>query len=63
MDSYGVGVSERHDRTWYYSSGRELFAAGKATLDLVFRPDPHFLGAREPGVRDALDAASAAASR
>ena len=54
VDSYGVGVAEPHDATWYYGSAREMFAAGKASLDAVFRPDPRFLGAQEPGVRDAL---------
>ncbi|MEU0082897.1 ElyC/SanA/YdcF family protein [Streptomyces sp. NPDC006274] len=54
VESYGVGVSEPHDATWYYGGVREMFAAGKASLDAVFRPDPRFLGAREPGVHDAL---------
>ncbi|MFF2650481.1 vancomycin high temperature exclusion protein [Streptomyces sp. NPDC058045] len=51
---YGVGVSERHDVTWYYGATREVFAAGKAALDAVFHPDPRFLGPREPGIRRAL---------
>ncbi|WP_312870430.1 SanA/YdcF family protein [Streptomyces himalayensis] len=54
VTSYGVGVDDRHDVTWYYGATRELFAAGKAALDAVFRPDPRFLGPREPGVSDAL---------
>lgn len=54
VESYGVGVAEPHDATWYYGGVREMFAAGKASLDAVFRPDPRFLGAREPGVREAL---------
>ncbi|MDH2393612.1 ElyC/SanA/YdcF family protein [Streptomyces sp. HNM0663] len=57
IDAYGVSVAEPHDATWYYGGVREVFAAGKAAGDAVFRPDPVFLGAREPGVRDALDAA------
>ncbi|GGT18093.1 SanA/YdcF family protein [Streptomyces kurssanovii] len=57
VEAYGVGVAEPHDATWYYGGVREMFAAGKASLDAVFRPDPRFLGAREPGVRDALAAA------
>ncbi|MFC5955852.1 vancomycin high temperature exclusion protein [Streptomyces pratens] len=55
VSSYGVGVDDRHDLTWYYGGTREILAAGKAALDAVFRPDPHFLGPREPGVRRALD--------
>ncbi|RVU26036.1 hypothetical protein EOT10_10560 [Streptomyces antnestii] len=54
--SYGVGVDDRHDVTWYYGGTREVFAAGKAALDCVFRPDPRFLGERETGVSDALEA-------
>jgi vancomycin permeability regulator SanA len=57
VEAYGVGVAEPHDATWYYGGVREMFAAGKASLDAVFRPDPRFLGEREPGVRDALAAA------
>ncbi|MEU3410194.1 SanA/YdcF family protein [Streptomyces sp. NPDC006658] len=56
VDSYGVGVAAEHDATWYYGGTRELFAAGKAALDAVFRPDPRFLGPREPGVARALAA-------
>ncbi|MFD7920450.1 vancomycin high temperature exclusion protein [Streptomyces sp. NPDC059740] len=52
--SWGVGVAEPRDVTWYYGGVREVFAAGKAALDAVFRPDPHFLGPRENGVRRAL---------
>ncbi|WP_420543088.1 SanA/YdcF family protein [Streptomyces niveus] len=54
VDSYGVGVAERRDVTWYYGGVRELAAAGKAALDTVTRPDPHFLGPRETGVTEAL---------
>ncbi|MFD3522796.1 vancomycin high temperature exclusion protein [Streptomyces sp. NPDC058653] len=54
VDSYGVGVAERHDVTWYYGGVRELAAAGKAALDAVTRPDPHFLGPVETGVSEAL---------
>ncbi|MFC9159630.1 vancomycin high temperature exclusion protein [Streptomyces fungicidicus] len=59
VSSYGVGVDDRHDVTWHYGTVRELFAAGKAALDAAFRPDPHFLGPKEPGVRRALAEASA----
>jgi vancomycin permeability regulator SanA len=52
--SYGVGVQDKHDATWYYGGTREVFAAGKAALDAVFRPDPTFLGPRERGVTKAL---------
>lgn len=54
IDSYGVGVDAVHDATWYYGGAREVFAAGKAALDAVFRPDPTFLGPEEPGVARAL---------
>ncbi|MFE7751457.1 vancomycin high temperature exclusion protein [Streptomyces sp. NPDC057428] len=54
IDVYGVGVDDVHDVTWYYGGTREVFAAGKALLDAVFEPDPHFLGPREPGVTEAL---------
>ncbi|OIK04482.1 SanA/YdcF family protein [Streptomyces monashensis] len=56
VTSYGVGVAENHDVTWYYGGTREVFAAGKAVLDAVFRPDPQFLGPRDPGVARALAA-------
>jgi vancomycin permeability regulator SanA len=56
VSSYGVGVDAKHDVTWYYGGARELFAAGKAALDATLRPDPHFLGPKEPGVREALAA-------
>ncbi|QIQ04940.1 SanA/YdcF family protein [Streptomyces liangshanensis] len=64
IDSYGVGVDERHDVTWYYGGVREVFAAGKAAVDAALRPDPHFLGPRETGVTKALGsgAGSGAAS-
>ncbi|MEU6842199.1 ElyC/SanA/YdcF family protein [Streptomyces sp. NPDC046716] len=54
VSSYGVGVDEVHDVTWYAGGAREVLAAGKAAVDAVFRPDPHFLGRREDGVRAAL---------
>ncbi|WP_329387958.1 SanA/YdcF family protein [Streptomyces sp. NBC_01716] len=54
VDSYGVGVAERHNVTWYYGGVRELAAAGKAALDALTRPDPHFLGPVETGVSEAL---------
>ncbi|MER7047275.1 SanA/YdcF family protein [Streptomyces jumonjinensis] len=57
VDSYGVGVSEPHDATWYYGGVREMFAAGKAALDVVFEPDPRYLGDQEAGVTEALAAA------
>ena len=56
MASYGVGVQDKHDMTWYYGGTREILAAGKAALDAVFEPDPHFLGRKEPGVAKALAA-------
>ncbi|MET8512062.1 ElyC/SanA/YdcF family protein [Streptomyces sp. NPDC005077] len=54
IDAYGVGVDAKHDATWYYGGTREVFAAGKAALDAMFKPDPHFLGPEEPGVGEAL---------
>ncbi|WP_078598896.1 SanA/YdcF family protein [Streptomyces davaonensis] len=56
VTSYGVGVDDVHDATWYYGGTREILAAGKAALDAVFKPDPHFLGPQEPGVAEALAA-------
>ncbi|MEU1194900.1 ElyC/SanA/YdcF family protein [Streptomyces sp. NPDC005813] len=55
--SYGIGVDAEHDVTWYYGGTREIFAAGKAALDAVFKPDPRFLGPKEPGISRALAAA------
>ncbi|MFD9330928.1 vancomycin high temperature exclusion protein [Streptomyces sp. NPDC060065] len=57
VESYGVGVDAKHDATWYYGGAREVFAAGKAALDAVFKPDPRFLGPKESGVGQALAAA------
>ncbi|MEU6241004.1 ElyC/SanA/YdcF family protein [Streptomyces sp. NPDC047024] len=60
VHSYGLGVREPHDVTWYYGGTREVFAAAKASLDVVFRPDPRFLGPRERGVERALAGVGAA---
>ncbi|MET8079078.1 ElyC/SanA/YdcF family protein [Streptomyces sp. NPDC005303] len=57
VTSYGIGVDARHDATWYYGGAREIFAAAKAALDVVLRPDPRFLGPKETGVTDALASA------
>ncbi|GGM94207.1 SanA/YdcF family protein [Streptomyces fuscichromogenes] len=54
VTSYGVGVDAKHDVTWYYGGTREVFAAAKAALDVVFEPNPQFLGRKEPGVARAL---------
>ncbi|WP_108955436.1 ElyC/SanA/YdcF family protein [Streptomyces fragilis] len=55
--SYGVAATgDRHDAVWYYGVVRETLAAGKAGLDALFEPDPHFLGPREKGVEQALAA-------
>ncbi|MEE4544411.1 ElyC/SanA/YdcF family protein [Streptomyces sp. V4-01] len=54
IDAYGVGVDEVHDATWYAGGAREVLAAGKALVDVAVRPDPRFLGRREPGVTRAL---------
>lgn len=56
LESYGVGVDDEHDSTWYYGGTREVFAAGKAALDAVFKPAPHFMGPKEQGVSRALGA-------
>ncbi|MEU9801793.1 ElyC/SanA/YdcF family protein [Streptomyces sp. NPDC051000] len=56
VDSYGVGVDDVHDSTWYYGSTREVFAAGKAALDAALKPQPRFLGPKEEGVSRALAA-------
>ncbi|MFE5492431.1 vancomycin high temperature exclusion protein [Streptomyces virginiae] len=56
LDSYGVGVADVHDSTWYYGQAREFFASGKAALDAAFKPAPHFLGPKEQGVSRALAA-------
>ncbi|MFE9843233.1 SanA/YdcF family protein [Streptomyces goshikiensis] len=56
VDSYGVGVADAHDATWYYGGTREVFAAGKAVLDAVFEPEPRFLGPKEEGVSRVLAA-------
>ncbi|MGW5044360.1 SanA/YdcF family protein [Streptomyces griseoluteus] len=57
VSSYGLGVEDRHDATWYYGGTREVFAAGKAALDAAFRPSPRFLGPRERGIQRALASA------
>ncbi|MER6128244.1 ElyC/SanA/YdcF family protein [Streptomyces sp. NPDC001795] len=57
VSSYGVGVDEKHDVTWYYGGTREVFAASKAALDSLFHPAPTFLGPKEHGVTRALAAA------
>ncbi|MFG2935973.1 vancomycin high temperature exclusion protein [Streptomyces sp. NPDC048282] len=57
VTSYGIGVDATHDVTWYYGGTREVLAATKAALDVVFEPNPQFLGKKEPGVADALAAA------
>ncbi|AYV27625.1 DUF218 domain-containing protein [Streptomyces sp. CJ_13] len=56
VDSYGVGVADAHDVTWYYGGTREVFAAGKAVLDAVFEPEPRFMGPKEEGVSRVLAA-------
>ncbi|MDK9499218.1 YdcF family protein [Streptomyces katrae] len=56
VDSYGVGVDDEHDSTWYYGGAREVLAAGKAALDAAFRPEPRFLGPKEEGVSRVLAA-------
>jgi vancomycin permeability regulator SanA len=58
IDAWGVGDDSRAyapDAT-INSYLRELPAALKAAYSLVVRPDPRFLGPREPGIRQALQA-------
>lgn len=62
VESYGVGVGEPHDATWYYGTTREIAAAGKAAAEAALRPDPHFLGDQEDGVTKALAAPAHSAS-
>ncbi len=57
VESYGVGVAEPHDVTWFYGGAREMLAAGKAAVDAAVEPDPRFLGAEEKGVHEALASA------
>ncbi len=54
VESYGIGVTERLDSSWYHGKAREVFAAGKGALDVLLEPDPRFLGAKEKGVQEAL---------
>ncbi|MFD9130549.1 vancomycin high temperature exclusion protein [Kitasatospora sp. NPDC059571] len=54
IDAYAVGVDEPHDATWYYGGLREIPGAAKAALNVWLRPDPQFLGAKEPGIARAL---------
>lgn len=56
--SYGIGVPERHDATWYFGGVLEVAAASKAAWNAVFTPDPSLLGPRENGVATALRAAA-----
>lgn len=58
IDAWGVGDDSRayaQDAT-INSYVRELPAALKAMYSLAVRPNPRFLGPREPGVRQALQA-------
>ncbi|MFE2110052.1 vancomycin high temperature exclusion protein [Kitasatospora sp. NPDC059463] len=54
IESYAVGVPEVRDATWLYGGFREIPGAGKAVLNAWLRPDPLFLGPREPGIPRAL---------
>jgi vancomycin permeability regulator SanA len=54
VDAHGVAVAEPRDVTWYAGAVRELASAVKAAFDAAFTPDPHFLGPKEDGVRQAL---------
>ena len=50
----GIGVAEPRGSVWFYGVARENVASGKALLDAVVRPGPHFLGPADPGVARAL---------
>ncbi|MEV6977007.1 ElyC/SanA/YdcF family protein [Kitasatospora sp. NPDC093806] len=63
IESYAVGVPEVRDATWLYGGFREIPGAGKAALNAWLRPDPVFLGPREPGIPQALADAGAAQTR
>ncbi|MFC3995226.1 vancomycin high temperature exclusion protein [Nocardiopsis sediminis] len=58
IDTEGVGDGSIGVRTTatVYGYVRELPAAFKAVSDTLLRPEPRFLGPREPGVDDALAA-------
>jgi len=58
IDAWGVGDDSRPYAPIATAASyvRELPAGLKAAFDLVVRPDPHFLGRREPGIRQALRA-------
>jgi vancomycin permeability regulator SanA len=58
VDAVGVGDDSRPyaPAATVFSYLRELPAALKAVFNLVVRPDPRFLGPREPGVERALNA-------
>jgi vancomycin permeability regulator SanA len=60
IDSYGIGVDERHDVTWWYGGVREVAGAAKAVYDAAFTPDPRFLGPKESGIARALTTGVAA---
>ncbi|MFD8935144.1 vancomycin high temperature exclusion protein [Streptomyces sp. NPDC059578] len=55
VDAYGIGVAERLDSSWYHGKAREVFAAGKGAMNVLFEPDPRFLGAKEKGIQKALE--------
>ncbi|MFE4290340.1 vancomycin high temperature exclusion protein [Streptomyces sp. NPDC056647] len=63
VESYGVGVAEPRDATWYYGGIREVFASGKAAAEAVLQPNPMFLGPAETGVAEALAAGGGGARR
>ena len=44
IDAYGVATTQPRDATWYYGAVRELPAAGEALMDVLFHPNPTFLG-------------------
>jgi len=54
IDSYGIGVDEPHDATWYAGGAREVLASTKAALDALAHPSPHFLGPPDPAIPRAL---------
>ncbi|MUL42661.1 hypothetical protein FZ103_16030 [Streptomonospora sp. PA3] len=58
IDTQGVGDSSYRVRTTatVYGYAREVPAAFLGTFEALTRPEPRFLGPREPGVSEALEA-------
>lgn len=61
IDAYGVGDGDAGWRLghseYLHDQAREVLAGMSSLYQAVFRPNPTFLGAREPGIANALRAA------